>query len=191
MSRLLSAATVTAIAVLALTGCTDLLAGKPVSIYADPFRVAGLPATDGPSGLRPNAAAPTRKVEDGNGGEEDTLAIQAVSDIEQFWDGAYRAPLEGNFQAATALVSWDSKQYSTRQFCGNDTHDLVNAMYCWDDNDIGWDRGELLPALRKEFGDISIPLVLGHEYGHAVARRAQLAGPATPTLVAEQQADCL
>ena len=99
-------------------------------------------------------------------------------------------PLEGNFQPATTLVSWDSTEYSTRQFCGNDTYDFVNAVYCWDDNNIGWDRGQLLPLLRKTFGDISIPLVLGHEYGHAVQRRAQLAGTATPSLVAEQQADC-
>lgn len=179
-----------AAATLVVSGCTTLLAGKPVSIFADPFRVAGLPATDGPSGLRPDAAAPTRHVDDGNGGQEDTLAAQAVSDIEQFWNGAYRPALDGNFQPATAIVSWDSTQYSTRQFCDSDTYELVNAMYCWENNDIGWDRGGLLPTLRKHFGDISIPLVLGHEYGHAIQRRAQLAGPATPSLVAEQQADC-
>ena len=129
-------------------------------------------------------------MEDGNGGEEDELAVQSISDVEEFWDGAYRPPLEGNFQPATELVSWDSTEFSTRQFCGNDTYDFVNAVYCWDDNNIGWDRGQLLPLLRKTFGDISIPLVLGHEYGHAVQRRAQLAGTATPSLVAEQQADC-
>lgn len=190
MRRLLSSAAVAAAATLVVSGCTNLLAGEPVSIYSDPFRVGGLVATDGPSGLRPDAAAPTRNVEDGDDGEEDTLAIQSVSDIEEFWDGAYRPPLEGNFQTATALVSWDSTDYSTRQFCGNDTYDLVNAMYCWDDNNIGWDRGQLLPILRKEFGDISIPFVLGHEYGHAIQRRAQLAGSATPSLVSEQQADC-
>jgi predicted metalloprotease len=190
MRRLVSVAALAAAATLVVGGCTTLLTGKPVSIFADPFRVAGLPATDGPSGLRPDAAAPTRHVDDGNGGQEDTLAVQAVSDIEQFWNGAYRPALDGNFQRATAVVSWDSTQYSTRGFCDLETHELVNAMYCWDNNDIGWDRGELLPTLRREFGDISIPLVLGHEYGHAVQRRAQLAGPATPSLVAEQQADC-
>ena len=181
---------VAAAATLVVSGCTTLLAGKPVSVFADPFRVAGLPATDGPSGLRPDAAAPTRHVDGGNGGQEDTLAVQSVSDIEQFWKGAYSPPLDGNFQAATAVVSWDSTQYSTQQFCDTDTYELANAMYCWDNNDIGWDRGQLLPTLRKEFGDISVPLVLGHEYGHAIQRRAQLAGPATPSLVAEQQADC-
>ncbi len=190
MRPLFSAAAVAASAALMVSGCTDLIAGHPVSVFADPFRVAGLPATDGPSGLRPDAAAPTRDVEDGNGGEEDDLAVQSVSDVEEFWDGAYQPPLEGNFQPATALVSWDSTEYSTHHFCGNDTYDFVNAVYCWDDNNIGWDRGQLLPLLRKTFGDISIPLVLGHEYGHAVQRRAHLAGTATPSLVAEQQADC-
>ena len=160
-----------------------------MSIFADPFRVAGMPATSGPSGLRPNAIAPTRTVENTDGGKEDELAAQAVSDIEQFWKDAYRTPLEGHFQPATRVYSWNSRDYGGR-FCGEDTHKLVNAMYCWNDNDIGWDRGKLFPLLRTTFGDMSIPLVLGHEYGHAIQRRAQLAGPATPTLVAEQQADC-
>lgn len=191
MRGLFRAAVVTASAAVVVSGCTNLLAGHPVSVFADPFRVAGLPATDGPSGLRPDAAAPTREVEGTNGGKEDELAVQSVSDVEEFWDGAYQPPLEGNFQPATALVSWDSTEYSTEQFCGNDTYDFVNAVYCWDDNNIGWDRGQLLPLLRKTFGDISIPLVLSHEYGHAVQRRALLAGSATPSLVAEQQADCL
>ena len=161
MRRLFSAAVVAVSAALAVSGCTNLLAGHPVSIFADPFRVAGLPATDGPSGLRPDAAEPTRQVEGTDGGKEDELAVQSVSDVEEFWDGAYRPPLEGNFQPASAVVSWDSTEYSTQQFCGNDTYDFVNAVYCWDDNNIGWDRGQLLPMLRKEFGDISIPLVLG------------------------------
>ncbi len=33
-------------------------------------------------------------------------------------------------------------------------------------------------------------MVLAHEYGHAVQRSANLTGRSTPTLVAEQQADC-
>jgi predicted metalloprotease len=151
--------------------------------------VAGMPATSGTSGLRPDAIAATRTVENADGGKEDQLGAQAVSDVEQFWNDAYRKPLEGHFQPATKVYSWDSKDYEGK-FCGDETYDLVNAMYCWDDNNIGWDRGELFPLLRKTFGDMAIPLVIGHEYGHAIQRRAQLAGPATPTLVAEQQADC-
>src|ERR1700692_817699 len=94
MRRLVSVAARAAAATLVVSGCTTLLAGKPVSMFADPFRVAGLPATDGPSGLRPDAAAPTRHVDDGNGGQEDTLAAQAVRDLEQLWKGAYRPALD-------------------------------------------------------------------------------------------------
>jgi predicted metalloprotease len=187
--RVFGVAAAVAAATLVVSSCTQTLSGTPVSVFADPFRVAGLPASDGPSGLRPNAPAPAREVEHGNGGDDDKLAAQAVSDIENFWKGAYGPPLDGHFQPASAVVSWNSTDYGG-QFCGNDTYDLINAMYCWEDNAIGWDRGALIPILRKAFGDMSVPLVLGHEYGHAIQRRALLAGPATATLVAEQQADC-
>src|SRR4029078_573085 len=55
---------------------------------------------------------------------------------------------------------------------------------------IGWDRGELLPALRKAYGDMGITMGLAHEYGHALQQQADLNRKGTPTLVKEQQADC-
>src|ERR1700731_1786424 len=122
MRRFVSVAVVAAAATLVVSGCTTLLAGKPVSMFADPFRVAGLPATDGPSGLRPDAAAPTRHVDDGNGGQKATLAAQAVSDIQQFWDGASRPALGGNSQPAPPRGSGAPTQSSTRQFCDSETH---------------------------------------------------------------------
>ena len=66
----------------------------------------------------------------------------------------------------------------------------MNAGFCFLDNTIGWDRGELLPALRDSFGDIAVTNVLAHEYGHAIQHQAKLNKKDTPTLVAEQQADC-
>ena len=38
-----------------LSGCSQTSSGQAVSIYHDPFRVAGLDASSGPSGLRPGA----------------------------------------------------------------------------------------------------------------------------------------
>ena len=67
---------------------------------------------------------------------------------------------------------------------------LVNAAFCEDDNTIGWDRGVLLPSLRQANGDMAITMVLAHEYGHAIQKMAKLDKKGTPTLVAEQQADC-
>jgi predicted metalloprotease len=144
MRRLVGTPVVVTVMALVVAGCTNLLAGKPVSVFADPFRVAGMPATSGPSGLRPDAIGPTRNVENTNGGKDDELAAQAVSDVEQFWKNAYRKPLEGRFQPATGVYSWDAREYGG-EFCGNNTYELVNAMYCWDDNNMGWDRGELFP----------------------------------------------
>jgi hypothetical protein len=75
-------------------------------------------------------------------------------------------------------------------FCDETTEGLVNAGYCEPDNTIGWDRGVLLPTLRKSYGDMAITMVLAHEYGHALQKEATLNPKGVPSLVAEQQADC-
>ena len=73
IGRLLSAA-VGGAALLA--GCGTAISGNPVSVHSDPFKVAGLEAVDGPTGLRPNAKAQTREVTDTDGGQIDELAGQ-------------------------------------------------------------------------------------------------------------------
>ncbi|MGV0646114.1 neutral zinc metallopeptidase [Mycolicibacterium sp. XJ879] len=189
--RHLVGAVLAAASALLVAACTATLQGQPVSVFADPFRVAGMPATDGPTGLRPDAAEPTRKVHGTDGGDVDELARQAVSDIEEFWSDAYREPLGGAFRRVKALISWDANGFDSIEFCGGDTYGLVNAGFCHDDQTIGWDRGELLPDLQHAYGDMGVTMVLAHEYGHAVQRQAKMVGDITPTLVAEQQADCL
>ena len=182
---------VTAVTVLGLlTGCANLVDGEAISIYADPFRVAGLEVTDGPAGLRPAAKDPTREVQNYGGEREDELARQAVSDIEEFWEDAYTDPLEGAFRPVKALISWDSQENKPLKFCGSSTIDYVNAGYCFNDRTIGWDRGVLLADLRQSFGDMAVAVVMAHEFGHAISHQAELVGKATLTLVSEQQADC-
>jgi predicted metalloprotease len=176
-------------AALLMTACTTTLQGKAVSVFDDPFHVAGLAATDGPTGLRPYAKQPTRPVEGTDGGKIDALAASAVGDIEEYWDGAYGQTFPGTFSSVEALISWDANGFNGT-FCGEDTYGLVNAAFCSDDKTIGWDRGELLPSLKKAYGEMGVTMVLAHEYGHAVQRQAGLAKKGTPTLVAEQQADC-
>jgi predicted metalloprotease len=164
-------------AALLAAGCTTTLQGKAVSVFDDPFHVAGMPATDGPTGLRPDAHGPARVVEGTDDGKIDELASNAVSDIEEYWDGVYSGTFDGQFSPVKALISWDANGFG-------------NAAFCYDDETIGWDRGELLPSLRKAYGDMGVTMVLAHEYGHAVQHQAGLKGDDTPTLVAEQQADC-
>jgi predicted metalloprotease len=171
--------------------CTSTLQGRPVSVFDDPFRVAGMPATDGPTGLRPDASKPSRVVQDTDGGDVDELGAQAISDVEEFWDSAYADNFDGEFKKVKALYSWDANGFDDAEFCGANTYGLVNAGFCHEDRTIGWDRGELLPDLRRAYGDMGVAMVLAHEYGHAVQLQAGLVDEDTPTLVSEQQADCL
>jgi predicted metalloprotease len=177
-------------AALLVAACTTTLQGKAVSVFDDPFHVAGMPATDGPTGLRPDAHGPARDVEGTDNGKIDELAGNAVSDIEEYWGSAYSETFDGQFTPVEALISWDANGFDDSTFCGDDTYGLVNAAFCYDDETIGWDRGELLPALRKAYGDMGMTMVLAHEYGHAVQHQAGLKSENTPSLVAEQQADC-
>lgn len=187
--HLVGAVTAT-VALLLGTGCSTTLQGNAVSVFDDPFRVAGMPATDGPTGLRPNAEDPTRKVKGTDGGEIDRLAGMAISDIEQFWEIAFPETFDQDFASAKALISFDAGDFGG-EFCGEDTYGMVNAGFCYSARTIGWDRGELLPSLKQAYGDMGVVLVLAHEYGHAVARQAGISRKGTPTLVSEQQADCL
>jgi predicted metalloprotease len=189
-SRLLAALALAACAALVGSACSSTVAGKPVSIFADPFKVAGMPAVNGDTGLRPDALAPSRVVIGTDGGEVDEFGASSVSDIEEFWTDAYGQTFDGDFKPVDQVLSWDSNGTNS-EFCGGDTVGLVNAGYCLEDNTIGWDRGELMPSLRAANGDMAVSMVLAHEYGHAIARQSGIANKKTTTLVAEQQADCL
>jgi predicted metalloprotease len=177
------------VAVSALTACSTTLAGTPVSVFADPFKVAGMQATDGPTGLRPDAIEPSREADGTDGSTVDEIAVQSISDIEEYWSSVYSESFPGEFSPVSALVSWDADDYEGA-FCGEDTYGFANAGFCSRDKSIGWDRGVLMPALRRANGDMGMTMVLAHEYGHSVARQARLNKRGTGVLVSEQQADC-
>ena len=184
--RLLAVATTAML----LTSCGTAIQGNPVSVFSDPFKVAGLAAVDGPTGLRPNAKEPSREVTNTDGGEIDQLAGQSISDLEEFWRFAYPDTFDSELEPVEAVISWDSDAYDG-MFCGETTEGLVNAGFCETDNTIGWDRTVLMPSLRRANGDMAITMVLAHEYGHAIQTMATLNPRGVPSLVAEQQADCL
>ena len=191
MPRQLVVTVIAASSALLIASCSTTLQGNAVSVFDDPFSVAGMPATDGPSGLRPVPDSPTRDVMGTDDGDMDELGRQAISDIEQFWEVNYDESFDGSFRPVTELISWDANGFEDTEFCGDSTYGIVNAGYCLDDHTIGWDRGELLPALDRAHGDMGVAMVLAHEYGHAVQYHSGMADEDTPTLVAEQQADCL
>lgn len=179
--------------VLVLGGCGNTVGGRAVSIYDDPFRVAGLPTTGGPNGPRTGIPDSDLRAENSDGGAADHVAMNAVADIQDYWRTNFPQQFPaGHFQEIDNLVSWDSKAKLAQAgtFCHESTYHLVNAAYCRLDNSIGWDRGVLLPMMAKSFGQMAVVMVLAHEYGHAVQVMARLGGNDTPVVVKEQQADC-
>ncbi|MBY8857937.1 metallopeptidase [Nocardia sp. CA2R105] len=176
--------------ILTLTGCTSTVGGRAVSIYEDPFQVAGLPTTSGPSGPRTGVPDSSLTASGATGDEYDKLALNAIDDIQSYWQSEYSKDFHGTFAPVPKFYSWDAKQTQDGQFCQQTTLHLVNAAYCRLDNSIGWDRGVLLPTMTKAFGKMSVVMVLAHEYGHAVQTMAELATGRTPVIVKEQQADC-
>ncbi len=189
--RHLAGAVIAVSTALLVTSCNTTLPGNAVSVFDDPFSVAGMPATDGPTGMRPVPDKPTRDVLGTDDGDMDELGRQAISDIEEFWEASYGETFDGSFTPVAELISWDANGFEDTEFCGDSTYGIVNAGYCLDDHTIGWDRGELLPALKEAHGDMGVAMVLAHEYGHAIQYQSGMANDDTETLVSEQQADCM
>lgn len=151
--------------------------------------VAGLPVSNGPSGLKPNATDADLPVKNGTGGRMDTLAKNAMADVQAYWKKAYPGAFDGEFREIEQLKSFDSRGKGTK-LCGQNTSGLANAFYCPKEDTIAWDRGKLLPMLTNSFGPMAAVTVLAHETGHAVQYRAELVDDKTPAIVSEQQADC-
>jgi predicted metalloprotease len=189
-NRRITAAIACAAAVLVVAGCTTIVEGRALSMLNDPFRVGGLPATNGTSGPRPNGPAPTGTVVNTDNGAIDKLSLLSVNDIEDYWQAHYSEALKGSYSPPGKLVSYDSNSPSSPTVCHNKTYKLVNAFFTSSCNLIAWDRGVFMPVAQKYFGDMSVNGVLAHEFGHALQNMAKIVTRRDPTIVKEQQADC-
>jgi predicted metalloprotease len=188
--RRLRAAIACAGAVLVVAGCSTVVDGRALSMLNDPFRVGGIPATNGPSGPRPNAPSPTGRVVNTDNGPIDKLSLLSINDIEEYWQSVYSQSLKGTFVAVGKLVSYDSNNPNSPIVCHTDTYKLPNAFFTSRCNLIAWDRGVFMPVAQRYFGDMSVTGVLAHEFGHALQQMAKLVTRTDPTIVREQQADC-
>jgi uncharacterized protein len=178
-----------------LTGCGSDQ-GNPASTVTNadnPWELTGAVSNTGPSGPRKGVPDAAITAENGDGGAMDKLALNTVADLEEFWKTEYSKNFPGTFKPVSRLISWDAKapKEESIKFCKSDTYHFVNAAYCSLDHTIGWDRGVLLPKLVEKYKEMSVVMVLAHEYGHALQGQAKLAGFFTQALVKEQQADCL
>jgi predicted metalloprotease len=186
----LRAVTACGAAALAVAGCATFVEGRALSMLNDPFRVGGVPATNGPSGIRSNAPSPTGTVVNTDDGTIDKLALLSINDIEDYWKSVYSQSLKGSFVPVDKMVSYNSNSPDSPIVCHSDTYKLVNAFYTSRCNLIAWDRGVFLAIAQQYFGDMSVTGVLAHEFGHALQHMAKLVTRRDATIVREQQADC-
>ena len=132
----------------------------------------------------------TSKIEvNGDGSDPvNKLAVEAIADLQDYWstnfpdlyDKDYE-PVKGGFYAVTPS-SGDLPP------CVSDPSEISgNAFYCASKDVVAWDAEGLLPDLQSRFGDFVIPVVLAHEWGHAVQGRSNFTAR---TVTKELQADC-
>lgn len=165
--------------VLALFAAALLLAGcggpKPVV----PTPTAKKPDTSNIT-IEGDASTPVNK-----------LAIEAIADLQTFWAeqfptlyGEDYKPVEGGLYASKP----DSESGPE---CAASYADVAgNAFYCKLDDSVAWDADGLLPDLQEKYGDFVIPVVLAHEWGHAMQQRSGFFDANELTVSSELQADC-
>ncbi|SFO89068.1 Predicted metalloprotease [Geodermatophilus dictyosporus] len=172
-----------ALGVLATSGCSYVVIGQPSSQLAPQQSVGDgtvpiVGATDGPI---------------------DTLARNALADLETYWAGTFPdvygeafPPLTGGYFSVDPN-DVDPGAYPEGIGCGTDPRDLENnAFYCSaqgvpNSDSISYDRA-FLGQLAAEYGQVLPQLVMAHEFGHAVQGRV---GYPQTSIATETQADCL
>lgn len=170
--------------------CTSTVPGTP-------SRKDSVVTKEDPGG---NGGVDPSFVHNTDGGEIDRLAAAVITDVLTYWKqtfpsafGSEWKDLEGGFYSVdTADEDADAPP------CAKQSSDVEgNAYYCPSEDVIAWDRAALLPVLKERFGESAVMLVLAHEIGHAVQRRAGLTiaeqrrnRERYPTILVEAQADC-
>lgn len=160
-----------------------------VAACGSPNPQAPSSAASAPS--KPNITPPDISNVQIHGDESDPInqmVMQAISDLDSYWTEHYPElygsdfkPVEGGYYAVYP---------STGELppCATSESDIAgNAFYCYGQDVIAWDAEGLLPDLQANFGDFVVPVVMAHEFGHAIQGRSNFTGR---TVTKELQADC-
>ncbi|MBB3606205.1 putative metalloprotease [Mycolicibacterium sp. BK556] len=116
------------------------------------------------------------------------IAIQAIANLQKYWAEEYPKLYGGDYKPVAggffAVVPSSAKLPP----CVSDAKEIsMNAFYCPTKDVVAWDSEQLMPDLQKKFGDFVIPIVLAHEWGHAIQARSNFTAR---TVTQELQADC-
>jgi predicted metalloprotease len=120
-----------------------------------------------------------------------TLAIEAIADLQQYWTEEFPELYGTDFKPVGGGLYALTPESETGPACASSYDDVAgNAFYCKLDDSVAWDASGLLPELQSKYGDFIIPVVLAHEFGHAVQQRSGFFDQNEMTVSSELQADC-
>jgi len=165
--------------------------GVCAAALAAPPAVAGSASggtDEGDTSLEETESAPAPKRTDDY---RETIE-NAIDDIQTFWSEEYDdlygdeyEPIpEARIIAARPGVRLPKCQGTTLTY--EDAQE--NAFYCYESNFIAYDDVNLFPRLHRDFGGLAVPLVMAHEWGHAIQDRAE--NDFQADVLKELQADC-
>jgi predicted metalloprotease len=119
------------------------------------------------------------------------LAISAIADLQNFWGEQFPKLYDKDFKPVGGGLYALTPDSESGPECASNYGDVAgNAFYCKLDDSVAWDASGLLPDLQKKYGDFVIPIVLAHEFGHAVQQRSGYFDQNKLTVSSELQADC-
>jgi predicted metalloprotease len=177
-------------AVVGLAVGSAVLAGCAIPVRGDATPGRGEPVDVTAAQLHITAAVP---------GEVDQWVRNALADLDTFWTQAYPTffgkpfkPLSGGFFSVDSDNIDPNAYPATGIGCATDPRDPEdtkdNAFYNPKCDAIAYDR-TLLAGLAEHAGQALVPIVLAHEFGHAVQARFGFA-PDGHSIEDETQADC-
>ena len=119
------------------------------------------------------------------------LAIQAIADLQAYWTDEYPKLYGSKYKPVKGGLFASTPDSTAGPECAQGYSDVQgNAFYCKLDDSVAWDAEKLLPELQKKYGDFVIPVVLAHEWGHAMQQRSGFFEQNELTVSSELQADC-
>lgn len=123
--------------------------------------------------------------------EVNQLAIAAITDLQTYWAEEFPQLYGEDYEPVSGGLYASTSDSESGPECANSYSDVQgNAFYCKLDDSVAWDAEQLLPELQEKFGDFVIPVVLAHEWGHAMQQRSGFFEQNELTVSSELQADC-
>ncbi|MCX6400615.1 MAG: neutral zinc metallopeptidase [Propionibacteriales bacterium] len=136
-------------------------------------------------------AAPDVEISGDASAPVNALAIRGIADLQEFWKDEYPALYGDDYAEVDGGLYALTPESTEGPECADAYSDVQgNAFYCKLDDSVAWDAAGLLPDLQAKYGDFVIPVVLAHEWGHAMQQRSGFFDETELTVSSELQADC-